>query len=110
MSFLEGSSLSTLEGNEVQKRKQQQQQQQQQQQPRQGRSSRRLLRIVTMGLAGRKKDEREGGREVGLPLLGGGLLGEGLKKKMGRGLIEKMSEAWGYMLWNCDCFQADPHP
>jgi len=72
-----------------------------------------VLRIVTFGLAGRKKkeeEEGEGGREGGLAVLGGGLLGEGLKKKIGRGLIEKMSEAWGFMLWNCDCFQADPHP
>ena len=73
-----------------------------------------MLRIVTFGLAGRKRkeeEEGEGGREGGLSsVLGGGLLGEGLKKKIGRGLIEKMSEAWGYMLWNCECFQADPHP
>ena len=105
MSYLDGTSLARLEEQEVNKRN------------KQGgggagkvhgRKRRALARILTFGLAGRG-DPTATVSAMG-PGCGGGLLGDSMKRKIGKQLIEKMADAWGYMLFHCDCIQADPHP
>ncbi len=89
MSFLDGVSISRLEESEARRRA--------------GSKRRRATRILTLGLAGRGPKEGEEPPPLGV-------IGEGLKRRLGLDLIRKMADAWGYMMFNCDAVHCDNHP
>jgi predicted unusual protein kinase regulating ubiquinone biosynthesis (AarF/ABC1/UbiB family) len=89
MSFLDGVSISRLEESEAQRRA--------------GSKRRLATRILTLGLAGR--GPKEGEQPPAL-----GVIGEGLKKRLGLDLIRKMADAWGWMMFNGEAIHCDNHP
>lgn len=89
MSFLDGVSISRLEESEARRRA--------------GSKRRLATRILTLGLAGRMP--KDGADPPPL-----GVIGEGLKRRLGLELIRKMADAWGWMMFNGEAVHCDNHP